>query len=133
MESETLRVFIELCRQALSASRRFDSSTDVEPFLLAVLDYIKLHREAREEFLLYFLAAFDGVEVVAAELHAFCMRELQWPEVRAKALQCLDRSNVPESEFWLKDVLSAYDANWDGDRLFCYYSRLGKECRGTGG
>jgi hypothetical protein len=127
MNSDIVRQFHELCRKALWASDTHDSAEEIEPYLVAVLEFVLAHPEEKDSFLQYLLHAFDGPsEPVAADLHAFCMRELRWPEIRERAFHEFRASNVPGSEFWLRGILEAYEDRWVGDEMYAYYKAKGR-------
>jgi hypothetical protein len=55
------------------------------------------------------------------EVVAFCMRELQWLEIKEFVVSKMSPSQDPRSES-LRGVLTAYDEIWPDADMYDYYS-----------
>lgn len=55
------------------------------------------------------------------EIVTFCMRELQWPEIKEEIISKLDRTEDEKTKSELQDMLTVYDKNWKDAELYGYY------------
>ena len=97
-------------------------TTDLEPYFLKVLELVKSAPTLQPEFARCFIEYLERAKY-DYQLLVFCMRELQWPEVRLATETtihgCRDWRVIP----LLSDVLRVYDAEWDDADLWNYYSK----------
>lgn len=110
--------FDELCDAAMAAFGE-ELGTSYESSLLRVLEFVKSNLEFRKEFIPKFEAILMSNNS-PFEVVAFCMRELQWPEIKDFVILEMDLSQDPRSEV-LRDVLTAYDEFWPDADLYKYY------------
>ncbi|MBV6752263.1 hypothetical protein KV580_18260 [Pseudomonas chlororaphis] len=116
--SDVINEFDMLCDAAMAA---FGEELDIsyEKSLLKILEFIKNNLEYKEDF----MCGFEGILMSghsSFEVVAFCMRELQWPEIKDFVVSKMNPSQNPRSEA-LRGVLTAYDEFWPDADLYKYY------------
>ncbi|WP_342308684.1 hypothetical protein WLF14_01040 [Pseudomonas fluorescens] len=116
--NDVIKEFDKLCDMAMAA---FGEELDItyEMSLLNILEFVKKHPGCREDFIggfkLILMSGGSPFEVVA-----FCMRELQWPEIKEFVISNMNPSEDPRSEA-LRSTLTAYDERWPDADLYSYY------------
>jgi len=116
--SETLRVFDKLCDKAMAA---FGEELDIsyETSMIEVLNFVKSNSDQKD----LFVARFEEMLMSnnsPFEVVAFCMRELQWLEIKEFVVSKMNPSQDPRSES-LRGVLTAYDEVWLDADMYDYY------------
>ncbi len=102
------------------------STSDFEPQLLKVLEFVKASPEARRELGQAFAEMVSDPDRGAWEIIQFCMRELQWPEVHEALQREFDGARAKND--WrsipvLRHILDVYEPDWQGADLYAYYSK----------
>ncbi len=111
--------FDQLCAlAALSYDETGD--TRFESRLLDILNLVKSYPQARDLFVERFKIMLSS-RVTPLEVVEFCMRELQWEEVKCFALALYQPSINPRSHA-LAGLISAYEEVWPDEDLYRYYS-----------
>ncbi|NWD71474.1 hypothetical protein HX870_28120 [Pseudomonas gingeri] len=116
--NNVIEQFDRLCDVAVAA---FGEELEVsyESCLLEILNFVKKHPRYRSDFIDKFknilMSGDSPFEVVA-----FCMRELQWGEIKDFVVLNMDPSQNPRSES-LRSVLTAYDRIWPDADMYKYY------------
>lgn len=116
--NDVIKEFDELCDMAMAA---FGEELDItyEMSLLNILEFVKKHPDCKDDFIsrfkLILMSGSSPFEVVA-----FCMRELQWPEIKEFVISNMNPSEDPRSEA-LRSTLTAYDERWPDADLYSYY------------
>lgn len=113
-----MREFDMLCGVAMTA---YDEESEIsyETSLLMILNFVKCNLIYKKEFIL----KFENILMTSSspfEVVAFCMRELQWSEIKDFVISNMDPSQDPRSEA-LRGVLTAYDEFWPDADLYKYY------------
>lgn len=123
-QEASISQFRLLCKQAEDA---FGEELEIsfESALLSVLDFVKQHPESRVHFADEFKRILYD-KSLPFELVAFCMRELQWPEIKEFAVARMNASADPRSEA-LRSLVTAYDKNWPDSDLYEYYGGRGTQ------
>ncbi|VVO34884.1 hypothetical protein [Pseudomonas fluorescens] len=117
--NDVIKEFDKLCDMAIAA---FGEELDIsyEMSLLKILEFVKKHPGYKENFIdrfkLILMSGESPFEVVA-----FCMRELQWPEIKKFVISKMNPSEDPRSEA-LRSTLTVYDELWPDADLYSYYS-----------
>ncbi len=117
--NDVIKEFDELCDMAMAA---FGEELDItyEMSLLNILEFVKKHPDCKDDFIsrfkLILMSGSSPFEVVA-----FCMRELQWPEIKKFVISNMNPSEDPRSEA-LRSTLTAYDERWPDADLYSYYA-----------
>jgi len=115
-----------LVGNALAAARDLDDSREIEPYYSAVLDALLTNPGLREQASRMFAREISAPRTLAADLIAYCMHALRWPEVRDTVVRL---SAPQDTEEWrrkshdYRDVLRAYEDNWRGRALYGRYAR----------
>lgn len=116
--TEISRKFDFLCDKAM---REFDES--FESSLIDILNFVKSHPEAKDEFVEKFKEIVNESKSKPFEAVSFCMRELRWPEIRSYIESEINSS--PGRHELLVSALAAYDDEWSDHDLYKYYSSGG--------
>ena len=117
--SDVIKQFDMLCDVAMAA---FGEELEIsyEMSLLNILEFVKNNPEYKDDFV-------GGFKMILMsnnspfEAVAFCMRELQWPEIKEFVISKMNPSQDPRSEA-LRSVLTAYDEFWPDADIYQYYS-----------
>lgn len=118
--NDVIKQFDKLCDVAMAA---FGEELEIsyEMSLLNILEFVKNSPDYRDAFVARFkvilMSSNSPFEVVA-----FCMRELQWAEIKEFVLLNMNPSQDPRSEA-LRSVLAAYDDFWSDADIYKHYSK----------
>jgi len=101
----------------------------VEPYYVKVLEFVKEHPECRSAFIKEFMGIL-GSKGMPWELIQFCMRELQWQEIKDAVLLKM-KEEIAGNHDWriisvLSSILEVYEEEWEDSDLYLYYSKNGK-------
>ena len=115
-------------RLAIEAGTVLDTTYDcrrAEPYYVEILNLVKAHPEYRVHFVKEFLSIL-GSGYGPWELIQFCMRELQWDEIR-KEIALQKQEEIDGNHDWriisvLDHILEVYEKDWDDAELYLYYS-----------
>ena len=114
--------FRSLCLAAKLACETIGSTFQFEPYLLAVLRLIKDDPIHWPEFKLYFVEMLSNPDLGPWELIAFCMRELQWPELLRGAQAQLEAATDFRVKSVMAKIVSVYETEWEDADLYRYYA-----------
>ena len=117
-----VKKFWQLCSKATSAWNENGDTHYYEPFLLAILTYVKSLPGFESDFKSCFLKLLNEPNLGIWEIVAFSMRELKWPEVRAEAEKILAQDNDYRVKQVMQDILDVYEEEWDDADMWQYYS-----------
>ena len=110
-------VMVEFYRLCDLATEAEDTIFDRfhEPEYSIVLEHLHRHPDRRYRFgaELIEMSQFPGQ--VSADLVAFCMHELRWPEVKAAASQALEATGDPRGKRVNRVIIEAFDDDWDDE------------------
>lgn len=111
--------FDRLCSEAMAA---YDEELEFsyEEALLRILDFVKENPASKKEFVSGFKSILMSANS-AFEAVAFCMRELQWPEIKEFVVLQMNPAHDPRSEA-LRSALTAYDEFWPDADFYAYYT-----------
>jgi hypothetical protein len=115
-----------LIADALAATRDMDDSRAAEPYYAAVLEALLAAPSLRATAVRLFTQEIAAPRTLAADLIAYCMHTLRWPEIRDAVTRL---SEPQDTEAWrrkahdYRDVLRAYSDDWRGRSLYVRYSR----------
>ena len=98
----------------------------IEDLLLVVLNFLKLHPENHSEFIDYFASRVTRDEQFPYEILVFCMRELQWLEIKEAAI-----AENAKTDDWriisvMNEIIAVYESEWEDADLYEYYSKPNK-------
>ena|SRR5579862_6044486 len=96
---------------------------EYEGAFLNVLNYMKEHPTDEDAYKNHFIKMLNDSTLGPWELIAFCMRELQWPEVLKAARERLQKMRDPRIKSVMADVIEVYQPNWPDSELYDYYSQ----------
>ncbi|WP_124416137.1 hypothetical protein [Pseudomonas sp. LBUM920] len=116
--SNVIKQFDMLCNAAVAAfSEELEISYEMS--LLNILEFVKKNPGYREDFIDRFKMMLTSGSS-PFEAVAFCMRELQWREIKEFVILNMNPSENPRSEA-LRSTLTAYDELWPDADLYSYY------------
>jgi hypothetical protein len=119
--------FVELCRQAYKLDLATDDERDVELIMVEILRLVKSHPEHRDVFVKLFSQVAENTILAPEYLLPFCMRDLQFLEIREKLWQEWngDRNTARFARrmTFISDVLHAFDDTiWEDADIWSYYA-----------
>ncbi len=120
----TPKALEELTRDALEATAVLDDSRELEPFLFRVLDALKRNTGLRDFAAPMFIAELECYRTFVADLLAYCMHELRWPEIQRRVTELMQPE---DTERWRRKsmeyryVLASYEDDWSSRDLYAYY------------
>ena len=112
----------ELGLQAEAILKESYGVNAIEGKLLEMLQTIKSNPEYKNDFVKVFQFFIDDGDV-PYEATQFCMRELQWPEIKQYAVSMMENSNDPRVQKVANEILAVYEDEWEDEDLFNYYSK----------
>ncbi|BBP61607.1 hypothetical protein [Pseudomonas sp. St316] len=116
--NDVIEEFDMLCDVAMAAFGE-EQEISYEMSLLNILEFVKKHPDYKQDFVEKFKAILVSGNS-PFEVVAFCMRELQWPEIKEFVIIKMNPSEDPRSEA-LRSTLTAYDELWPDADLYSYY------------
>jgi hypothetical protein len=121
MSDKVIEVSWEKCA---AIQRRWEVTLQPREFEDALLDllvYVKSYQDRRDDFVTAFSEIVASHREGPLEILVFCMRELQWPEIRSFAISKIEGSTDPRVRDVLADLLDVYEAEWEDSVLYEYY------------
>jgi len=123
--NDVMQKFKQLSSEANAILNRTFDCRKAEPIYIEILNLIKANPDYRSQFTKAFLVILSTGNA-PWELIQFCMRELQWPEVRDAVLAEM-RSELEGHHDWriiavLNHILEVYEEEWRDSDLYKYYS-----------
>ena len=122
MKDMILKNFNTLCN---NVKEKYDVSfgvNEIEDLLLIVLNYIKKNKNYKKEFTTCFIERIKRNYNFPLEVVIFCMRELQWPEIKEAAINEINKTNDCRIISRMNDILKVYQKDWGDSDMYQYYS-----------
>lgn len=117
----TIDKFWELVQIAKNAWYNTSGINEIECYLLDVLRFVKRFPDDRNEFIKCFITLLhDGRS--SMEIIQFCMRELQWLEIKEAATEIQRNSNDIRMKDIMERIIEVYKEKWVDEDLYDYYS-----------
>jgi hypothetical protein len=122
--TEFLHLYGEFCRIRRDPQQSGRESHDT---LLMILEHIKTFPEYRADLVACFVKLVEELKDYSSDVSygwgiiPFCMRELQWPEVKEAIERELQKEIDPEIIRYLKRIHSVYEPFWEDETSFLYY------------
>lgn len=113
--------FWRLAGDAEAAWKITDGTDELEPYLLEILEFAKNNNDSREKLAQCFVCLLNG-DSWPIEILEFCMRELQWPSVKAATISKMRENTDIRILDGLNRVLAVYEDEWEDADLYRYYS-----------
>ena len=124
--SEVTEQFKNLSRQAEEAwNAGMKDCYQLEPFLLNVLNFTKSLPEKRDELATCFCEIARDPYPGTWEIVQFCMRELQWPEVKQAVEEVYRKHRDPRMKRIMERILDVWGPAWDEAEFWDYYTKKG--------
>ena len=92
-----------------------------EKYFVDALNTIKENEKNKAEILHYFANIMNGKIDMPPELIEFCMRELQWIEIKDLALKLIAKGD-PRIQSTMEHIIEVYEREWEDADLYKYYS-----------
>jgi hypothetical protein len=119
-----LHLYGEFCRISRDPQQLGRESHDT---LFRILKHIKAFPECRADLVTCFVKLVEDLKDYTSDVSygwgviPFCMRELQWPEVKEAIERELQIVMDPEIVRFLNRIHSAYEPFWEDETSFLYY------------
>lgn len=113
--------FWQLVMSAESTWETTDGTDELEPYLLAVLEFVKKNIDHRTELVECFKILVNE-DRGPIEVLEFCMRELRWKEVQEAVIQTMKENTDIRVLDALNRILAVYEDEWEDGNLYKYYS-----------
>jgi len=94
---------------------------EIEHHLLDILQFVKKHPTDKDDFIECFITLLKK-SAGPLEIVEFCMRELQWEEIKKAAEQMQIESKDIRLQNAMQRIIDVYSENWDDADLYKYYS-----------
>ncbi len=115
--------FKELCKKA---DKTWETMTrgapDLEPDLLAILEFTKKNLKHRDILVDCFVELVYDRTIGPFEIIVFCMRELQWEEIKEAAIAKCNKTHDPRVHAVMDDILEVYEPEWEFAEIYKYYA-----------
>ena len=97
-------------------------TNELEPYLLDILQFVKKHITEKDDLVKCFIILLKE-SCGPLEIVVFCMRELQWMEVK-NAVEQIMRKAPKDIRLLnaMQQVLDVYSEKWEDRDLYQYYS-----------
>lgn len=123
MKEKIMGAFYELCMKAKNTwENSYSGTSELEPDLLLILKFVKEHAEYKNEFIQGFQEIINGSNTAPLEIVIFCMRELQWQEIKDAAAERLLSHDDWRIKSAMQDIIDVYSPIWGNSDLYQYYS-----------
>jgi hypothetical protein len=99
------------------------SLDELEPSLLAVLNFSKKNSDSRQVLEECFIELIHKPKRGSLEVLVFCMHELRWPKIKQVIEEIVRNTKDIRKRDALWDIPEAYSDDWDGREYYKYYSR----------
>ncbi len=106
-----IQQFYELVKEADRADIE-EPGRSVEREFNAVLDYVLMHPDAREDFIKAFMDIIDE-GILSPGLVEYCLHGLRWTELKQKIQASLHSEKSERSRYFLKSILEAFEDDWN--------------------
>jgi hypothetical protein len=123
--SNVYQKYLSLCKAVKAKEEVTYGVNEIEAELLEVLNFIKCNRDDHDNMKSFMIKIIEGKALYPLEIVIFCMRELQWKEVKKAAV-----SEIGKTDDWriisaMNNVLAVYKSEWDDADMYQYYSNEG--------
>ncbi len=128
--------FKMLCDRIKSREKETYGYNQIEDLLLKMLNFMKIHDGYRGKFVEFFSDKLNrkgkndliyGNYGYLIQVIQFCMREMQWPEIKDAAIKRKRTSSDWRVIGSMDQILEVYEKEWPDDELYEYYSKRVKE------
>ena len=125
--NQNFRVFTSLCDELKQKEAISFGVNEIESELLKILKHIKNDKENRELIKQFLIQIVKGIKLYPLEIIIFCMRELQWEEIKEVAIYESKNTNDWRIISSMKQILAVYDSEWEDADMYEYYSKKIRE------
>jgi hypothetical protein len=128
----TINKFKKLCDRIKIRAEETFGYNEIEDLLLQALDFIKNHKSEKDQFANFFtdkILQFENNNLVYGNCYhlvqviQFCMRELQWVEIKEAALKTRNVSTDWRIIGTMEIILEVYEKEWPDDELYKYFCK----------
>lgn len=114
--------FKEATKQAQAKAEESQDPHEHEIAFLEIISLIKNCIHHRPAFAQSFILFMQSGQQSLIEITAFCMRDLQWEEVKTAAKKKLGETKDPKMKAAMQEVLAIYEPTWEKSHLYTYYA-----------
>jgi hypothetical protein len=119
--NEVIKKFEQLSEKTEMVLNETFDCRKVEPIYIEILNLIKSHPDCREQFVRKFIFLLKTGEI-SSDLIEFCMRELQWEEIKKAAELEISKTDDWRVISTMNHILEVYEKEWEHSDLYKYYS-----------
>lgn len=112
-----------LCDETQRQWEITDGADEIEDCLLKILNFIKNHPAYYTEAKKFLIERIHRNERFPIEIICFTMRELQWPEIKATAIEEQTKTDDWRIISAMNDILAVYEKHWENAEFYRYYSK----------
>jgi hypothetical protein len=121
MSSTNINTFWMLVSVTQNTWNKTYGVNEIEHHLLDILQFVKKHPTDKNDFIECFVTLLQE-NSGPLEIVEFCMRELQWQEIKEVAEQMQRKSKDIRLRDAMQRIIDVYSENWDDADLYKYYS-----------
>lgn len=124
MNKNTEELFEHLCLESKKLWEESKLGTkEIEPSLLNILNFVKNNINYKLIFSNKFKKILIDPNEGPLEIVIFCMRELQWLEIKNAALERSAKISDMRTKSAMRDVIAVYEDKWEDADLYEYYTK----------
>jgi hypothetical protein len=127
MEDVTMKTdfekFLSLCNTVKKREAITYGVNEIEKELLNILNFIKEHKLYEKEYKNFLIEIVRGLKLYPLQIIIFCMRELQWEEIKNAAISEKNNTNDWRIISSMNDILQVYETEWEDADMYQYYSK----------
>jgi hypothetical protein len=120
--TDQIKTLHDLGKQAVTELDTKYSVSEVEPIFLDILLLLKNNMNNQKQLSGSILSMLDH-EMIPFEAIQFCMRELQWQEVKLGVITRLKESDDLRVHNVMNKLLEVFDDEWEDEDLYRYYMK----------
>lgn len=121
MTDDVTLLFWRKCADLLDLWEASNQPGDLEDALIDLLSFVKRNPEQKDFFLSAFAELVHDRNKGPLDVVTFCMRELQWEEIKQVATQRIRTSDDPRITRAMEDLLKVYEQSWPDSDFYNYY------------
>lgn len=130
---QPFEAFVSLLAFVKQQENKVMGAHNLEPEFLKTLEFIKRHPDLRPQVVDEFARLLQDKSHGRYMLIQFCMHDLRWPEMRAKAKEIYTEAQIAlirqqlhgtasQHLAFLEEVVASFEDNWPSRKLFKRYN-----------
>ena len=110
------------------ANKAWDKGVDCSDYQKEILDilwFVERYPDNKSEFVSLFCKIISNADRGNWEIVTFCMRKLQWLEVKEYIENILISLTDYRKIEMMEDILNAYEDEWEDEYMWPYFNKSG--------